>query len=135
MSEEKFDWKKYYRHANSYKGKNDPEMLRTAIGRYYYSSFLQCRDYLLENDIYLDKKSEKVMHSKSGRIHRETRMTFNKHPQLGKNGEKIAKRLNILRKYRNMVDYDSSKPDDVKRAYNRCRLKAKRVFELLDELE
>ena len=52
------------------------------------------------------------MNSKSGRIHQETRHTFDKHPLLNHAnvGKKIAQRLNILRKYRNMVDYDSKKP-------------------------
>lgn len=76
------------------------------------------------------------MMSSSGEVHRETRTIFNKHKKLNNNrtGKKIAQRLNVLRKYRNMVDYDSQKPEDLKYAYKRCQIKAKRIFELLDEL-
>ncbi|WP_407423151.1 hypothetical protein [Methanobrevibacter sp.] len=76
------------------------------------------------------------MQSTSGRVHKETRLTFSNHPllNLSNNGAKIAQRLNILRKYRNMVDYDSKNPKNLKYAYTRCQLKSKRIFELLQEL-
>ena len=76
------------------------------------------------------------MLSTSGRVHRETRIVFNSNEKLNQSniGKKIAQRLNVLRKYRNMVDYDSEKPENLRYAYKRCQLKAKRIFELIDEL-
>lgn len=70
------------------------------------------------------------MLSSSGRVHRETRITFKNHSKLNssKTGRKIAQRLNVLRKYRNMVDYDSKKPRNLNHAYNRCQIKAKNYF-------
>ncbi len=109
---EQFDWYKYYEHAISYQNENDEAKLRTGIGRFYYSSFLESRDFILENKTFLNNFNKRIMNSKSGRIHQETRHTFDKHPLLNHDnvGKKIAQRLNILRKYRNMVDYDSKKP-------------------------
>lgn len=130
----KFDWCEYYELAKSYE--NDSAKLRTGIGRFYYSSFLNSRDYIINRKLFLNEINRDIMQSKSGRIHRETRVTLEKHPKLnqGNNGKKIAQRLNILRKYRNMVDYDSKNPQNLKHAYNRCQLKAKKIFKLLSEL-
>ena len=33
-----------------------------------------------------------------------------------------------------MVDYDSENPKDLIYTYNRCQIKAKRIFELIEEL-
>ncbi|WP_405294519.1 hypothetical protein [Methanobrevibacter sp.] len=136
MFDEKFEWRKYFELASSFNDETDLAKLRTGIGRFYYSPFLELRDYILENEIFLNSFSKNIMQSKSGRVHQETRLTFEKHPLLNQknNGKKIAHRLNILRKYRNMADYDSNKPKNTKRAYERCHLKAKGIFKLLDEL-
>lgn len=135
-SYKRFDWIEYYKLAVSYKKEKDAVKLRTGIGRFYYSSFLKSRDYILENNKFIDESSKKIMQSKSGRVHRETRLTFKNHPQLNSNntGGKIAKRLNILRKYRNMVDYDCENPKNLQLAYNRCYAKSKKILELLNEL-
>ena len=103
--EENFDWYEYYQLASSYSNEENKAKLRTGIGRFYYSSFLESRDYILKNHMFLDKISKNIMQSTSGRVHRETRLTFNNHPLLNQTniGAKIAKRLNVLRKYRNMV--------------------------------
>ena len=76
------------------------------------------------------------MKSTSGRVHQETRFTFKNNPQLNQNnaGAKIAQSLNVLRKYRNISDYDSKNPRNLKHSYNRCQLKAKNIFELLNQL-
>ncbi len=135
LNNTKFDWYKYYKLAKSFENENDSAKLRTGIGRFYYSAFLESRDYIINRKLFLDKTSEETMLSSSGRVHRETRITFKKHEKLNHtcSGKKIAQRLNVLRKYRNMVDYDSEKPKDLKYAYKRCQMKAKRIFELLKE--
>ena len=76
------------------------------------------------------------MKSTSGRVQQETRSIFKKHPNLNRNnvGAKIAQNLNVLKKYRNMVDYDSKTPKNIKHAFNRCHMKSKEIFDLLNEL-
>lgn len=136
LNDAKFDWHEYFKLANSYNNENDSAKLRTGIGRFYYSAFLESRDFIIENELFLNKISKGIMLSTSGSVHRETRLTFKNHSKLNssKIGEKIAQRLNILRKYRNMIDYDSKNPHDLKHIFNRCDSKAKRIFELLEEL-
>ena len=46
--DEKFDWYNYYLLAKSFQTENTAK-LRTGINRYYYSCFLESRDYLIEN--------------------------------------------------------------------------------------
>lgn len=106
------------------------------MGRFYYSSFLESRDFILENNLFLNPFNEKIMKSTSGRVHHETRLTFKNHTQLNKNnaGAKIAQSLNVLRKYRNMVDYDSKNPKNMTHIYDRCKIKSKKIFDLLNEL-
>ena len=131
-----FDWHMYFELANSYAQENDPAKLRTGIGRFYYSAFLESRDHIINNKLFLSKTNENIMLSTSGRVHRETRIAFKNNEKLNQRnaGKKIAQRLNVLRKYRNMVDYDSEKPENLKHAFNRCQSKSKRIFELLEEL-
>lgn len=134
-NDEHFDWHEYYNLANSYKNEEDVAKLRTGMGRFYYSSFLESRDFIIENNVFLNSYNEKIMKSASGRVHQETRLTFKNHPQLNRNNEgaKIAQSLNVLRKYRNISDYNSKNPKNLKHAYNRCQLKAKKIFELLHQ--
>ena len=136
MNSNNFDWYEYYELANSYSDEEDNAKLRTGICRYYYSSFLESRDFILENNIFLNPFNEKIMKSTSGRVHQETRSIFKKHPNLNRNnaGAKIAQNLNVLRKYRNMVDYDSKNPKNIKHTFNRCHMKSKEIFDLLNEL-
>lgn len=137
MSEkEKFDWCEYYILGKSYQNEKDRAKLRTGINRFYYSSFLKSRDFILENKLFLDRTSKKIMNSKTGKVHEETRHILKKHQKLNftKKGEKIAKELDVLRNYRNIVDYDSDKPKDIELVYNYCKSRAKIIFELLKEL-
>ena len=50
--EKKFDWFEYYKLAKSYNNEKNAAKLRTGIGRFYYSSFLESRDYILKNNIF-----------------------------------------------------------------------------------
>ena len=63
MNSNNFDWYEYYELANSYSDEEDNAKLRTGIGRYYYSSFLESRDFILENNIFLNPFNEKIMKS------------------------------------------------------------------------
>lgn len=115
MKENNFDWYEYYELANSYSDEEDIAKLRTGMGRFYYSSFLESRDFILKNGMFLNHLNEKIMKSTSGRVHQETRLTFKNHVKLNINnaGAKIAQNLNVLRKYRNMVDYNSKNPKNI----------------------
>jgi hypothetical protein len=81
MKDNDFDWKDYYKLANSYCNEDDTAKLRTGMGRYYYSSFLESRDLILENNMFLNPYNEKIMKSSSGRVHQETRLTFKNNPK------------------------------------------------------
>lgn len=135
-SKEKFDWCDYYYLGNSYSNETNVSKLRTGINRFYYSCFLKSRDYLLDNNIFLNKNSKKIMKSNSSKIHEETRNIFKTHPKLNmsKKGKQIAEELKDLREYRNMVDYDAENPKNIKFAYSYCKSRAKKIFELLNEL-
>ena len=54
-----FDWYGYYELANSYLHEEDIAKLRTGMGRFYYSSFLESRDFILENNLFLNHINEK----------------------------------------------------------------------------
>jgi uncharacterized Zn finger protein len=136
MKDNDFDWYEYYELANSYSNEEDIAKLRTGMGRFYYSSFLESRDFILENNMFLNHYNEKIMKSPSGRVHQETRLTFKNNEKLNKNnlGTKIAQNLNVLRKYRNMVDYNSENPKNITHIYRRCKIKSKKIFDLLNML-
>ncbi len=131
-----FDWYGYYELANSYLNEKDIAKLRTGMGRFYYSSFLESRDFILENNLFLNHINEKIMKSTSGRVHQETRLTFKNNEKLNENniGTKISQNLNVLRKYRNMADYDSKNPKNMTHIYKRCQMKSKEIFDLLNRL-
>lgn len=131
-----FNWYDYYLLGKSYYNETNIAKLRTGIGRFYYSSFLESRDYILKNKTFLNKINKEIMKSKSGKIHQETRITFKKHPSLNQNniGQKISQNLNVLRKYRNIVDYDSKNPENLEFIYKKCEHKSEKIFELLKEL-
>ena len=59
MKENNFDWYEYYELANSYSDEEDIAKLRTGMGRFYYSSFLESRDFILENNLFLNHINEK----------------------------------------------------------------------------
>jgi hypothetical protein len=133
---EKFDWCDYYHLGKSYKNEDDAAKLRTGVDRFYFSSFLKSRDYLLDNRIFLGKESKEIMTSESSEVHKETRNIFEKHPQLNTSnkGKQIARELDDLRHYRNLVDYDAEKPENIRYVYNYCESRAKIIFKLLEEL-
>jgi hypothetical protein len=136
MKDNNFDWYEYYKLANSYSDEEDTAKLRTGMGRFYYSSFLESRDFILKHNLFLNHFNEKIMKSTSGGVHKETRLTFKNHEKLNKNnaGPKIAQNLNVLRKYRNMADYNSKNPKNLKHVYKRCQMKSKEIFDLLKKL-
>ena len=135
MKKDDFDWHDYFELANSYSDEENIAKLRTGMGRYYYSAFLESRDFILENNMFLNPFNEKIMKSTSGRVHQETRLTFKNHEKLNENNEgvKIAQSLNVLRKYRNMVDYDSKNPKNMKHIYKRCQMKSRKIFDFLEK--
>ena len=59
-----FDWDDFYLLAESYINENNDAKLRTGINRFYYAPFCKSRDILIENNLFLNKKSEKNLKSK-----------------------------------------------------------------------
>ncbi len=76
---------------------NEQAIFRTAIGRYYYGSFLLCREALF-NAIYPHTEAS----FRSGKIHSIVKKVFLN----SQNYYFIGDFLNELRDYRNMSDYN-----------------------------
>ena len=73
MGSNSFEWKDFNDLADILINLNSDAAYRTAINRYYFSSFCISRDYLILNKIYRSKKSKNIMNSDSSEIHKETR--------------------------------------------------------------
>lgn len=104
---EEFEWCEFNNLADSYINQSNEAKQRTGVSRYYYGTFCTTRDFLNENDIFLNEKSKKTMHSKRSDVHGETSKIFRKHERFRKNniGKTISKELDKLRKMRNDADY------------------------------
>ena len=135
LKSNEFNWLEFYKLANEYFNEKDEAKLRTGINRYYFSSFCTSRDYLIKNNIFLNKKSEKIMKSKKSGVHYETRKTFKNHDKFNesKSARIISKNLEYLRKKRNKVDYDSSNIN-LKSTFEYCKRKTEKILTLLNEL-
>ena len=104
---DEFNWNDFNNLANSYINQNNKVKQRTGISRYYYGTFCTMRDFLNENKIYLNKKSENTMNSKKPDVLSETSKIFRNHSKFQDNiGKIISKELDKLRKMRNEADYD-----------------------------
>lgn len=133
---EEFEWCEFNNLADSYINQSNEAKQRTGVSRYYYGTFCTTRDFLNENDIFLNEKSEKTMHSKKSDIHGETSKIFRKHERFKKNniGKTISKELDKLRKMRNEADYDKITSDSLNKMMLKSKIKSERVLQLLDEL-
>lgn len=133
---EEFEWCEFNNLADSYINQSNEAKQRTGVSRYYYGTFCTTRDFLNENDIFLNEKSKKTMHSKKSDIHGETSKIFRKHERFKKNniGKTISKELDKLRKMRNEADYDKITSDSLNKMMLKSKIKSERVLQLLDEL-
>lgn len=52
LNTNKFEWQDYYELAKSFKNENDSAKLRTGIGRFYYSTFLESRDHIINRKLF-----------------------------------------------------------------------------------
>lgn len=136
MEQSEFDWKEFNNLADSYVGQTNEAKQRTGVSRYYYGTFCTTRDFLNENNIYLNQKSEKTMHSKKADVHGETSKIFRKHAKFKKNkiGKAISKELDKLRKMRNQADYDKITSDSLDNMLLKSKIRSERILELLDKL-
>ena len=136
MKKEKFDWKGYFRVANSLNDYTDEAKLRVGVSKFYNSAFCLSRNYLLEEKLFLDDNSKIIMKGNGASVHSETKHIFRNHDEINplEKGEKIAKYLNTLRNYRNEVDYNDVTQHDVEFMYNRSKKLSNEVINLLDEL-
>ena len=133
---EEFEWCEFNNLADSYINQSNEAKQRTGVSRYYYGTFCTTRDFLNENDIFLNEKSKKTMHSKKSDVHGETSKIFRKHERFKKNniGKTISKELDKLRKMRNEENYDKITSDSLNKMILKSKIKSERVFQLLDEL-
>ena len=133
---EEFEWCEFNNLADSYINQSNEAKQRTGVSRYYYGTFCTTRDFLNENDIFLNEKSKKTMHSKRSDVHGETSKIFRKHERFRKNniGKTISKELDKLRKMRNVADYDKITSDSLNKMMLKSKIKSERVLQLLDEL-
>ena len=109
---------------------------RTGVSRYYYGAFCTTRDFLNENNIYLNEKSKKTMQSKKSDVHGETSKIFRKHEKFKKNniGKTISKELDKLRKMRNEADYDKITSDSLDKMMLKSKIRSERILKLLNEV-
>lgn len=77
-----FDWDDFYLLAESFINENNDAKLRTGINRFYFAPFCKSRDILIENNLFLNKKSEKKLKSKKGIVHFETQNIFKNHKKI-----------------------------------------------------
>lgn len=133
---EEFEWCEFNNLADSYINQSNEAKQRTGVSRYYYGTFCTTRDFLNENDIFLNEKSKKTMHSKRSDVHGETSKIFRKHERFRKNniGKTISKKLDKLRKMRNNADYNKITSDSLNKMMLKSKIKSERVLQLLDEL-
>ena len=133
---EEFEWCEFNNLADSYINQSNEAKQRTGVSRYYYGTFCTTRDFLNENDIFLNEKSKKTMHSKRSDVHGETSKIFRKHERFKKNniGKTISKELDKLRKMRNDADYNKITSDSLNKMMLKSKIKSERVLQLLDEL-
>ena len=133
---EEFEWCEFNNLADSYINQSNEAKQRTGVSRYYYGTFCTTRDFLNENDIFLNEKSKKTMHSKRSDVHGETSKIFRKHERFRKNniGKTISKELDKLRKMRNDADYNKITSDSLNKMMLKSKIKSERVLQLLDEL-
>lgn len=133
---EEFEWCEFNNLADSYINQSNEAKQRTGVSRYYYGTFCTTRDFLNENDIFLNEKSKKTMHSKKSDVHGETSKIFRKHERFRKNniGKTISKELDKLRKMRNDADYNKITSDSLNKMMLKSKIKSERVLQLLDEL-
>ena len=131
-----FDWREFNNLADSYIEQTNEAKQRTGVSRYYYGAFCTTRDFLNENNIYLNEKSKKTMQSKKSDVHGETSKIFRKHEKFKKNniGKTISKELDKLRKMRNEADYDKITSDSLDDLMLKSKIKSERISELLDEV-
>lgn len=125
-----FEWKDFNDIADILINLGTDAAYRTAINRYYFSSFCFARDYIIENKIFRSKKSKNIMNSNSAEIHNETREIFKETPFNHNKyiGDKIYRVLNDLREKRNDVDYNKNASVNLNLC-NYCKARSKIVFE------
>ena len=58
---EEFEWCEFNNLADSYINQSNEAKQRTGVSRYYYGTFCTTRDFLNENDIFLNEKSKQCI--------------------------------------------------------------------------
>ena len=132
-----FDWYEFYEMGCLLLKKGDEKSLRTAINRFYYASFCRARDYLIKNNIYHNEDLNDKLHSDKSIVHSATRDLFKYATEFRNSGtgRTIHDKLLELRDYRNSVDYDSNKINNLIFYARRSEVDSKKLFNLIQDLE
>ena len=134
MSNETYDWCNFYNFAKEFSDSDNPTELRIGISRFYYSAFCKCRDYIIENNLFLDKKCKNTFEEESSEVHNEVRNVFYNNSRIDKKyGKKIARALSDVREKRNKADYDSNNYK-FRNDYDFVKAKVEMIFAYLDKL-
>lgn len=136
MKQSEFEWDEFNQLADSYLKQNNEAKQRTGVSRYYYGTFCTARDFLNENEIYLNQTSADIMNSKRSDVHSETSKIFREHKELQNDniGKTISKELNKLRRLRNEADYDKITSNSLDKMIIESKIKSERILELLNQL-
>ena len=134
---EEFKWLEFNNLADSYINQNNDAKQRTGVSRYYYGTFCTIRDFLCENEIFLNTQSKEIMNSKKVDVHGETSKIFRKHEKFQKNniGKFISKELDKLRKMRNEADYDKSTSKSLDEMIKKSKIRSERILQLLGQFK
>lgn len=131
-----FDWHKFYELGCNLLDENTDESLRTAINRFYYAAFCYARDYLVDNNIFINDELDQQLKSGTGKSHKATRDIFKYglSDYDSPKGRTIHDKLYELRNYRNRVDYNKESISSLSLMTNRSKIDSKKIFDLIDEL-
>lgn len=137
IENEEFEWNEFIIFASKcLNDDNSSVKQRTGISRFYYGAFCSSRDFINENETYLDENSKKIMTSKGADVHHETSKIFKHHEKYKKenSGKIISKNLNKLRKMRNKVDYDKVICEPLPKMIKESKKLSERIIKMLDQL-
>lgn len=130
-----FNWYNYYEVGVELLDSKNDAKLRTAIGRFYYSAFLQTRDFLDENKYYCNKTLKSNFKSKTGKVHGATIdiCKYDKRLNSGSSkGKKLSRKLDYLKRCRRDVDYNLKNPPNLVIVATRCKETSKEVFDIIE---
>jgi hypothetical protein len=132
-----FNWKEFHSLAMELESSDWSAKKRTSINRSYYSAYCIARDFLIENQAYIDRYNKEIINSSKSKAHEEVKKTYGElyfyHRRGDKNtGKEISKSLDRLRKKRNVADYEKNFPN-LEFEAKRCLIYSKYILDNVDK--